>query len=305
MRVFIAIWMGGLLVSCTTKNQPATLLSLGSFASQYVEARPVDVWLPPDYDQDEQYPVLYMHDGQMLFDSTTTWNGQEWGVDETMERLIAEGAISPTIVVAIHNVHPHRHSDYFPQKPFESLEQSVQDSLYQVERSPGETLFAGEVNADAYLRFIVEELKPYIDSAYATNPAREHTYIMGSSMGGLISWYALCEFPEVFGGAACLSTHWPGMFVAENNPIPEAFQAYLKKNLPPPSSHKFYFDYGTETLDALYEPFQLPVDSIMRTKGYNENLWMTRKFEGHLHDERSWSSRLHEPLTFLLKPKTK
>ena len=120
-------------------------------------------------------------------------------------------------------------------------------------------------------------------------------------MGGLISMYALCEYPAVFGGAACLSTHWVGIFSTENNHIPAAFMAYLRTHLPDPATHRLYFDYGTETLDALYEPFQLQADSILREKGYSAANWQTLKFVGADHSERAWRTRLAIPLTFLMK----
>ncbi|MFD1079739.1 hypothetical protein, partial [Longispora fulva] len=93
----------------------------------------------------------------------------------------------------------------------------------------------------------------------------------------------------------------PGNFDTENNPIPEAFLAYLDSNLPPPGHHKFYFDYGTETLDAMYEPYQKKVDSLMQAHGYTGANWKTEKFEGADHSENSWKKRLKIPLRFLLK----
>lgn len=156
------------------------------------------------------------------------------------------------------------------------------------------------MQSDNYLKFIVEELKPLIDQKYATKPEKEFTVIAGSSMGGLISMYAICEYPEIFSRAACISTHWPGTFTLENNPIPDAFVSYLSKNLPDPNSHKIYFDYGTATLDALYEPCQMKVDSVMKFKGYSSENWTTRKFEGENHTENAWKKRLDIPVTFLL-----
>ena len=130
---------------------------------------------------------------------------------------------------------------------------------------------------------------------------KKHTFIAGSSMGGLISLYAICEYPKVFGGAACLSTHWPGVFYTDKNPIPEQFFKYLKKKLPNPNNHKIYFDFGTATLDAMYEPYQIEVDKIMKQKGYTSKSWITKKFEGEDHSEVAWAKRLHIPLVFLLK----
>ncbi len=279
-----------------------SLERIESFPSKFVKARNIDIWLPDNYSTEKEYAVLYMHDGQMLYDATKSWNKQEWAVDEVMGRLIRDSKVRECIVVGVWNAGEDRHADYFPQKPFESLDKNLQDSLINKALRYGEnSLFSHDVSSDGYLKFLTSELKPYIDQHYSTKTERENTFIAGSSMGGLISWYAVCEYPEIYGGAACLSTHWVGTFDAENNPIPQAFVDYLKKNLPDPATHKFYFDYGTETLDALYEPFQKQVDAVIKTKGYTSKNWMTQKFEGANHSEDAWSKRLHIPFTFLLK----
>ncbi len=274
---------------------------LADFPSKFVSARNVDVWLPEDYSQEKEYAVLYMHDGQMLYDASTTWNKQEWAVDEVMGQLIEDGKVRNCIVVGIWNPGRGRHADYFPQIPFRMLDLELQDSLmHKVNRAENQALFEYPVNSDNYLKFITNELKPWIDAHYSTKTDRDNTFVAGSSMGGLISWYAICEYPDVFGGAACLSTHWPGSFDVENNPIPDAFLSYLRRNLPDPKTHKIYFDYGTETLDALYEPYQKKADEVMRSKGYTNQNWITEKFEGADHSENAWQERLHIPFTFLL-----
>jgi predicted alpha/beta superfamily hydrolase len=274
---------------------------LENFPSQYVSARNVDIWLPEGYTPDQKYAVLYMHDGQSLYDAQTTWNKQEWGVDEHVSALMRDSIIKPTIVVGVWNSGANRHSDYFPQTPFESLTQEYQDSLYQMNRDSGSPLFASKVQSDNYLKFLVEELKPYIDSHYATLTEKENTAVMGSSMGGLISLYAICEYPQVFGRAACLSTHWPGAFNPEDSRIPQAFLDYMEFYLPCSMDHKIYFDYGTATIDAWYEPYQLLVDERMINSGFTEKSWMTQKFEGANHSEEAWNARLDIPLKFLLQ----
>ena len=272
-----------------------------NFASNYVQPRNVDVWVPADYSSKKKYAVLYMHDGQMLFDSTITWNKLAWDVDNIVSKLIAKKKIKDVIVVGIWNISAIRHSDYFPQKPFESLKPAEQDSIYHSVRTNGAAIFGGtKVKSDNYLKFIVTELKPYIDKTFSTRKDRANTFIAGSSMGGLISMYAICEYPEVFGGAACLSTHWPGIFTVENNPIPKSFINYLKSNLPNPKTHKIYFDYGTATLDALYPPLQANVDEVMKSSGWTSKHWMTREFPGEDHSEKAWNKRLDIPLGFLL-----
>jgi pimeloyl-ACP methyl ester carboxylesterase len=205
-----------------------------------------------------------MHDGQMLFDSSITWNKQEWKVDETMSKLIEENKIIPTIVVGIWNSGTTRHADYFPEKPIAYLPKQVKDTLIDRE-------LLGKARANNYLKFIVQELKPFIDSSFSTFKDAKNTFIAGSSMGGLISWYAISEYPTVFSGAACLSTHWVGSIKEKSGAIPKAFVTYAKEKLPNPNNHKIYFDYGTITLDSLYEPHQKAIDRVMQTKGYRKN----------------------------------
>lgn len=270
------------------------------FESKFIEPRNVDIWFPEGYNPKEQYAVLYMHDGQMLFDGTQTWNKQEWQIDEVGGELMRQNATKKFIVVGISNVPGVRHSNYFPQKPFESLPKKTQDSLYALKRD-GQPLFGTKVSSDNYLKFIVKELKPFIDKNFSVKTGQTDTFIGGSSMGGLISMYAVCEYPDVFGGAMCLSTHWPGVMENEKtNPIPKAFFDYMTANIPDPKVHKFYFDYGDQTLDAVYKPYQLKADAIMEAIGYTDKNWTTREFKGLDHSETSWAVRVDTPLFFLL-----
>ncbi len=266
------------------RSVTGNLIEHKSFASKYVPQRQVDVWLPSDYDSKKRYAVLYMHDGQNCFDSATSYTRVDWGADETLSQLRAEGKIRDVIAVGIWNT-PNRYGEYMPQKAYEMLPQSTRDSMQA--RYP-----MARMASDNYLKFIVEELKPFIDSAYSTNPAPDATAIMGSSMGGLISLYAICEYPSVFGKAACLSTHFP----AGNGIMID----YLKSHLPDPQSHTIYFDFGTETLDKDYEPFQQRADSVTLANGYTLGKnWLTKKFVGDDHSERSWRKRLHISMLFL------
>ncbi|MDV7188563.1 alpha/beta hydrolase-fold protein [Lutibacter sp. TH_r2] len=283
------------------KLTSGTIKRIDTFPSKYVRPRTVDVWLPEDYSENEKYAVLYMHDGQMLFDAETTWNKQEWKVDEIVGGLIAEGKIKNTIVVAIWNHADIRHSDYYPQKPFEAIPQKIKDSVASYAKTQNKYLASNKMDSDNYLKFIVEEVKPVIDANFSVKTDVENTFVSGSSMGGLISMYAICEYPEVFGGAACLSTHWIGFVPFENNPIPETFFSYLEQNLPSPKTHKIYFDYGTRTLDKFYLPYQHRVDEILKSKGYDEKNSRNLKFEGHDHSENSWNQRFQIPVEFLLK----
>ncbi len=257
-----------------------------SFTSKFVAPRNVEVWLPPGYGKDAsaRYPVLYMHDGQNVFDPATSYTGVDWGVDETMTQLIAAKKIRPAIVVGVWNT-PKRFEEYMPQKAV-----PPGDSMIV---APGRRMATAGLLADQYLTFLVTELKPFIDRTYRTMPGRDDTFIMGSSMGGLISAYAIAEYPQVFGGAGCVSTHWPagdGIVIG-----------YLRRTMPDPKTHRFYFDHGTTTLDAQYAPYQARADSVMHLAGYTDGRnYLSRVFEGAEHNERAWRVRLAEPLRFLL-----
>jgi predicted alpha/beta superfamily hydrolase len=272
---------------------------IGNFQSKYVDSRNIDIWLPEGYSDTVKHSVLYVHDGQMLYDSETTWNKQAWNIDEVASELLNANKIKRFIVVGIWNGGETRHADYFPQKPFEQLSKLEKDSVISQLKGVGRANDNFMPQSDNYLKLIVEELKPLIDGKYAVYTKKENTFILGSSMGGLISMYAICEYPEVFGGAACLSTHWPGTFTLDNNPVPKSFINYLSQNIPNPNEHKIYFDCGDQTLDSMYPLIQKKVDSVMILKGYADNNWMTKYFPGEDHSEKSWNKRLNIPLEFL------
>jgi enterochelin esterase-like enzyme len=218
----------------------------------------------------------------------------DWGIDETMTRLIAERRIREAIVVGIWNT-PKRREEYLPAKMFLSLKEGEErEAAFRGLADAGIVLDEASLLSDAYLRFLVTELKPFIDRTYRTLPGRDDTFIMGSSAGALVSLYAVSEYPEVFGGAGCVSTHWPvgnGMMID-----------YIKDRLPAPETHKIYFDFGTETLDRGYEPYQKLMDQAMEAAGYERDRnWMTMKFPGAEHSERAWRERVHVPLEFFLR----
>jgi len=257
------------------------------FSSRHVAPRHVDVWCPPGASAISvtRYPVIYMHDGQNLFDPALSFIGVDWGMDEAINHLIRATGHPGAIVVGIWNS-PLRWREYMPCKPFSA--RGGQRLLPRfVEQAGGEPL------SSEYLHFIVDELKPFIDRNYPTLPEPAHTLVMGSSMGGLISLYALIEYPEIFGRAGCLSTHWPIMG--------EMMVTFLGNLLPKPGQNRLYFDHGTETLDEEYEPYQRLMDESVRSAGYEAGRdWLTRKFEGAEHSERAWRARIAIPLIFLL-----
>lgn len=281
------------------------IVRLSRFPSQYVAPHNIDVWLPPGYPKQAPYAVLYMFDGQNLFDTRHTWNHQSWNAAGTAARLIAAGKTRPFIIVGIWNAQQLRMSEYYPQGPWESLT-PAQRRAQLSKRFWGQPVFPVAPFSDAFLKFMTQELRPAIDARFAVSPRRSATFVMGSSMGGLMAWYALTRYPRVFAGAACLSTHWLGAALsaqpAARNPSPDAFVSYIREHFPSPAHHRIYFDHGTRTLDALYGPTQRRVDRILRAKGWTGNHFESLVFPGADHSERSWSARLSIPMTFLLAP---
>ncbi|MGV7976279.1 MAG: alpha/beta hydrolase [Anaerolineaceae bacterium] len=253
-----------------------------------LQERKLEVWLPSQYFEqpDARFPVLYMHDGQNLFKPRPrVYPG--WLVAESISTLTAKNALTPPLVVGLWNT-SNRLGDYLPAKPVQTdagrafLKAYLRNAHRRVK----------QVSSDLYLRWIVEVVKPFIDANYRTHSGASQTCLMGSSMGGLISLYAVCEYPQVFGGAGCLSTHWPI--------CGDPFLEYLEEKLPASAEHKLYFDRGTESLDAKYVPWQTEMDALALRHTYTPGInYLSLVFPGESHHERFWAGRLHIPLTFL------
>lgn len=238
----------------------------GVVSPQLGNARDLFVYLPPSYGTgDRRYPVLYMHDGQNLFDAALSYAG-EWQVDETMELLAAEGR--EAIVVGVPNMGYDRLLEY---GPFAELRH-------------------GESRADAYLAFLAGTVKPLIDRDFRTLPDRANTGVAGSSMGGLISLYAFFRSPGVFGFVGSLS---PALWFAER----AIFAVIEAAELVP---GKIYLDAGTdEGPDMLANTRDL--EQLLRTRGYHPG-WDMRYVEEPkaTHCESAWTGRLRDALMFLL-----
>jgi predicted alpha/beta superfamily hydrolase len=244
-------------------------------------SRTLLVYLPPGYDEGEQrYPVLYMHDGQNLFDAATSFIGVEWNVDETLERMISDQEVAPLIVVGIYNT-PDREFEYTP----------IQDAS----RGKGG-------GADRYATFIVDEVKPFIDATYRTKPGRESTGIMGSSLGGIASLYIAWTHPDVFTRVGAMSTaYW-----WSNSQILSVLE-----ELEPPPGVRVWLDMGTaedstdRNADGVADLLELHrrARNILMEKG----LTIPRRLryvedEGAVHNERAWASRFPSAVAFLFPP---
>ena len=266
--------------------------------SGLVSPRNVYVWLPDNYSKGKKYAVVYMSDGQNLFDPEKMFNHQEWRVDEVFGGLLQEGRIRNCIVVGVANSRT-RSQEYFPQDVYDLYSPALK--AYSSSKRMGEADLLG----NNYLKFLVEELKPFIDETYSTRKDRDHTFHMGSSMGGLISSYAVAKYPEVFGGAGCISTH-SVLYITNYDgeqafidPANQCYVDYLKANLKP-NSCKLYMDRGDQTLDAQYPKYQDRLDKMFKEAGWDDVHYVSKVFPGHAHVEDSWASRLDVPVTYLL-----
>ncbi len=253
----------------------------GVESAELGNARDILVLLPPSYAGSyRRYPVLYMHDGQNLFDRVTSYAG-EWEVDESFDRLSDEGI--EAIVVGIPNAGERRIAEYSP--------------------FPDPRFGGGE--ADAYLRFVVGVVKPLVDAAFRTSLAREDTGVMGSSMGGLVSLHAFFRHPEVFGFAGAMS---PSVGFGRG-----ALFEYLREQRWRPG--RIYLDCGTrEGSPRGRDPLSLrPEESgyVTAVKRLHQRLAEMGWREGEdlrlvvepggLHDEQAWARRFPGAVRFWLR----
>ncbi|HEV8125310.1 MAG TPA: alpha-amylase family glycosyl hydrolase [Gemmatimonadales bacterium] len=245
--------------------------------------RNVEVWLPPGYDESgsTRYPVLYMHDGQNLFDPRLSFTGVDWGVDESVVRLAQRGVIPPVIIVGAWST-ADRWKEYSPWH-----------------------------GASDYARFLIEELMPRINREFRTLTGPANTATMGSSMGGLLSFYLVTHHPEVFGACGCESTHFPlseavaAKVFSGFKPagIPDTTPYVVKDiaaGLRAPAGARYRFDYGSLGLDSAYTPTHEVVRAWLLRQGKVEGQdFVIRRYEGATHNEASWRARMDDELTFL------
>ncbi|MBN8807882.1 MAG: alpha/beta hydrolase [Sphingomonas sp.] len=262
-----------------------------------IAAPHIVVWLPPGYDASRRrYAVVYMHDGQNVFFPERSAFHKVWGADKAALRLIAAKRVAPFIIVAIDNPLGARYRQYFPQGIYDIAPADVRAVF---DKSAG-----GPITGDAYLRFLVRDLKPMIDRTYRTLPDAAHTAMVGSSMGGLITCYAFVRYPTVFGRAGCVSTHWLLTMPTELPPHADVlglWKRFFAAHLGKPAGRKLWMDHGTKTLDANYAPWQAAIDAELVRLGWREGRdFASRTYQGAAHEENAWAARMDDIFAWLL-----
>lgn len=254
----------------STAAQNVSIMSNAFAMPQLNRTRRIWIYLPPGYDTSTKYyPVLYMHDGQNLFDTYTAFAG-EWEVDETLNAWHANGKEVP-IVVGIDNGGVHRIAEYTPWT--------------HPQYGGGE--------GDLYARFLVETLKPHIDANYRTLPQREHTGVMGSSLGGLISHYIGLKYQEVFSKAGIFS---PSFWFSDSS---FSFAYETGKNHP----MRYYMMGGSNESSTLVQDMNMMMDTLIAA-GFNPMELFLKVVPGGQHNELLWRSQFGEAYEWLFLDET-
>jgi pimeloyl-ACP methyl ester carboxylesterase len=226
------------------------------------------IWLPPGYDGGtRRYPVLYMHDGHNLFDPAKSNFNKVWRADKAMLAVAHRTRTEPHIIVGIWAPGTDRYRQYLPRPIYDAASPAL--------RAQMDKLAGGPIISDAYLRWMTDELKPWVDTQFRTKTDAANTAIAGSSMGGLMSCYAFMARPDIFGQAACVSSHWPSVDPREVGPTNPELQALLtnwfRQALGAPGHRRLWMDHGTATLDAFYAPYQAVVDAQVSANGWQKD----------------------------------
>ena len=252
-----------------TISSNVKILSENFTIPQLNTTRKIWIYLPPDYETSKKkYQVIYMHDGQNLFDNFTSFSG-EWSVDETLNEIFRETGKS-AIVIGIDNGGGKRLAEYSPWN----------NEKYKTK---------GE--GDLYVEFLAKTLKPYIDKTYRTEKQSSKTIILGSSMGGLISLYASAKYPDVFGKAGIFS---PALWFVSTD-----LYKYLNINKNNLKNSKFYFVAGKNE-DETMAPEIKTVNELLLKKSVPEKNIIVKIDEDGTHSENYWKRELKASLIWLL-----
>ena len=271
--------------------------------------RKVQIYYPFGNEINGQTKFIIMNDAEELFLEEDTWRGKSWRIDKTFKDLANEGKILNVVIIAVNSAKKpgkilnstRRYADYFPNESISYFDDSLKKDIYS------SFIDKEELN---YPKFLAESLIPELENRLAINLNKSNLGVIGSSMGGLSALNTILEYPELFGFAGCLSTHWIGIKPFEYITLPfrkrispdedtvKAIETYVRNNINKLNDHKVYFDHGTRGLDYLYRQPQLNINKVFDE---NKISFKSEVFKGHEHDPVFFGSRFKSILLYLLE----
>ena len=312
-KVFVILLFSLTTGSASTEEIVFGTLSEEVFESKFLGERRLLIYSPSEEVIDQDTTFIIIQDGQYLFDGKVNWRDEEWGIDETLQSLNKKNKLPNIVVVGVENAartnggklldESKRYAEYFPKQAIKYFGFGFRKFAYQN--------FVDLEKFD-YIKFLEEELIPYLEDKFERDMSSKNMGILGSSMGGLISLNALIELPHRFRFAASLSTHWIGIRPLDYALFPfrseirffgdpyttEAIYSYITENIDVLREKKIYLDRGTESLDQFYEGPQNKIDEIFSS---NALTFQSLVFEGFGHNPKDFGKRFEGVLNFILE----
>lgn len=262
----------------------------------YLKGRTIRVWVPKQYAKSKKrFHAVYFHDGQMLFDSSATWNHQSWDLANAGSKYLTKNRC---ILVGIDNDPNHRYAEFFPSPIYSSLPVSVQLALR-------DSLWNGLPRFDAYAEALINEVFPLIENDWRVNRGGANRTMVGSSMGGIVSLSFLFNYPSEMSNVACLSMHLPLINYWQfgdryKDPLALAFNEFITKKSTDLEGKRLYVDRGDQSLDASYAAY-FPAFEVALNSCSGKNKITVNFVPNSGHSERDWAARIGPILQGLFK----
>tara|TARA_X000000368_G_scaffold418455_1_gene418173 strand:- start:11066 stop:11992 length:927 start_codon:yes stop_codon:yes gene_type:complete len=289
-------------------------LSFGSIEEIFIangeHNRKIQIYYPTDVVINEKTKFIIMNDGEELFQEKDSWNGGAWNIDDSFKKLYQDGVNLNIVVIALDSAkrskgkiidETRRYVEYFPNEAIEFFEEGIKKNTYSY------FIDKKELN---YPYFLINTVIPYLEEKFNTQLNQSNLGIIGASMGGLSALNTMLEYPDYFGFAGCISTHWVGIKPSEYLLLPirrkitgdkettEAIRKYIDSNVLILNNKRIYFDHGTVGLDSLYGPPQEDINKIFED---NDIDFRSKVFLDHGHETNFFGARFGSLLVYLLE----
>jgi len=273
------------------------------------DTRKIQIYYPNNKKINSDTLFIFMNDGEELFNAAESWHNMEWGIDEKIEEMNLNESELNFVIIAIHSAkkgnrffvdETKRYAEYFPKESIPYFDSGFKKRRYQ-EWVNNNNLY--------YLEFLTKDVIPFVEEKFDISLSNKNLGIIGASMGGLSALNALIEYPNLFGFAGCISTHWVGIKPLEYFLLPlvgkidgdddtaNAIISYIEDNIANIDDQKIYFDHGTVGLDSLYSTPQRRVNKILDSKSKDYKYLV---FDGYDHYAPEFGSRFDSVLEYLV-----